>query len=238
MKTLLRLSPILLGLAALASGCVSGTSMSRADLALECAIPAGGAEHLASPASPAPAAAPRKRMLVWRASLSIEVANVDDAVAQALAIAEQHGGYLERKSGDAVADASLSLRIPATAFAPSVGSLEKLGSVTYRYVSNSDVTEEYVDADARLKNKTVLRDRLRKLLDKATEVKDVLAIETELNRVQGEIDSMEARLKSLKGQVDFATLDLNFHRKKILGPLGYALHGLWWTLEKMFVIRQ
>ena len=196
-------------------------------------------------AAPAPAAMSTRggvaetqdRMLVWKARLSIEVGNISNSVAQAIAIAEKNGGYVEYKSDDCDGFASLKLRIPASAFTVAVGSVESLGSITSRYLENEDVTEQYVDIDARLKNRVVLRDRLRELLDKATEVKDILAIETELNRVQGDIDSMEARLKSLKGQVDFATLDLSFQRKPILGPLGYVVQGVWWTVSKLFVIR-
>ena len=87
-------------------------------------------------------------------------------------------------------------------------------------------------------NKIVLRDRLKQLLDKASAVKDVLAIETELNRVQADIDSMEGRIRALKGQVDYATVSLSLEREPILGPLGYVCKGLWWGIEKLFVIRE
>jgi hypothetical protein len=177
-------------------------------------------------------------MLVWRARFSITVWNVSNALAQAEIIAKQNGGYVEYKSDDRDGYASLKLRIPVRSFTNAVGSVETLGEVTSRHLENEDVTEQHVDTEARLKNRIVLRDRLRQLLDKATEVKDILAIETELNRVQGDIDSMEALIKSLQGQVDFATLDLSFHRKEILGPLGYALKGVWWTISKLFVIRE
>jgi hypothetical protein len=178
------------------------------------------------------------RMLVWKAHLSMQVWNVSNAVAQATALAEAQGGYVEKKSDSSDESARLTLRVPAKAFKPAVSSLETLGSVTYRDVSGDDVTEQFIDVEARLKNKIVLRDRLKQLLEKATEVKDILAIETELNRVQGDIDSMEGRIKALKGQVDYATVTLSLNRKPILGPLGYLFKGIWWGVEKLFVIRE
>ena len=234
MKTLLLRSLALLGLAALAAGCVS-----KKYKAHDYSTAYEMADAVTAPASLAVRSrtAQPDRMLVWKARLSLDVWNVSNALAQAEAIAAKHGGYAECKSDGLDGYASLKLRIPAAAFTVAVGSVESLGSITSRYLENEDVTEQYVDIDARLKNRIVLRDRLRELLDKATEVKDILAIETELNRVQGDIDSMEARLKSLKGQVDFATLDLSFRRKPILGPLGYVVHGVWWTVSKLFVIR-
>jgi hypothetical protein len=177
------------------------------------------------------------RMLIWKAHLSIQVWSVSNAVSEAVALAERRGGFIEQKSDNGEQSASLTLRVPAKAFGVAVASLETLGTVTYRSVEGEDVTEQYIDVEARLKNKIVLRDRMKQLLEKATGVKDILAIETELNRVQADIDSMEGRIKSLKGKVEYATVTLSLQRKPILGPLGYLVRGLWWGVEKLFVIR-
>ncbi len=177
------------------------------------------------------------RMLIWRAHLQLEVGDVTDALGKATAIAEQNGGYVEWKSENAEESAGIRFRIPVNNFKSAIGAMEGLGTVNSRSVNGEDVTEKYIDAEARLKNKIVLRDRLKQLLEKATEVKDILAIETELNRVQADIDSMEGIIKSLKGQVDFATVELSLERKQILGPLGYVFKGLWWGVKKLFVLR-
>lgn len=221
-----------LGILVFVSGCAK-TSYKRAAL--------GGASPSMA-AAPAPASASMTevradRMLIWNAHLNLEVRNVSNAVAQAVALTEQHGGFVEQKSDSGETSGSVTLRIPSKSFNAAIAGLEGLGTVTYRNVSGEDVTEQYIDIEARLKNKIVLRDRLQQLLEKATEVKDILAIETELNRVQSDIDSMEGRIKSLKGQVDYATVYLRLQRKPIPGPLGLVLKGIWWTVEKLFVIR-
>lgn len=177
------------------------------------------------------------RMLIWKAHLSMQVWSVSNAVSEATAMAQRQGGFVEQKSDQGDESARVTLRVPSKTFRAAVANLETLGTVTYRNFEGEDVTEQYIDVDARLKNKIVLRDRLKQLLEKATGVKDVLAIETELNRVQGEIDSMEGRIESMKGQVDYATITLSLERKAILGPLGYLFKGLWWGVEKLFVIR-
>ena len=235
MKTILARTLILLCLAALASGCATKKKMRSASLAapMQDYVAAGyGAAGTPD--------AVRDRMRIWKASLSLEVADASNAVAQAVALAEQHGGYVESRSDSTYSGTTLTLRLPSRAFTNAVGALEALGDVTARRIETEDVTEQYVDVAARLKNKLVLRDRLRALLDKATEVKDVLAIETELNRVQSDVDSMEARIQSLQGQVDYAVLDLNLQQKEkapVLGPLGLVCKGLWWTVRKLFVLR-
>jgi len=178
------------------------------------------------------------RMLIWKASLSVEVADVKASVQQAADIVTSANGYIERKSDHGDKSTSLTLRVPSNDLKEIVEKIAEIGTVTSRYLSSKDVTEEYIDVEARLKNKIVLRDRLQKLLDKAEGVKDVLAIEKELNRVQGDIDSMQGRLKSLKGSVDLAELDVQFRRKKILGPVGYLFKGIWWGVEKLFIIQE
>lgn len=221
-----RIIPLLLGLVCIGalSGCkyAQGRATAAASDMMTAAAPGGEVRP--------------DRMMIWKAYLSIEVGNVSSAVSEALALAERQGGFMEQKSDRGEESADLTLRIPVKTFKAAVAGLEALGKVTSRNLEGEDVTEQYVDVEARVKNKIVLRDRLKQLLDKATDVKDILAIETELNRVQADIDSMEAKIQSLKGKVDYATIKLNIERKPILGPLGYLCKGLFWSIEKLFVI--
>ena len=177
------------------------------------------------------------RKIVWTARITLEVWNISNAVAEVANSAQRLGGFVEGKSDGGEGSASLTLRVPAKDFAASLTNLESLGSVLYRNVQSEDVTEQHIDVEALLANKLILRNRLKQLLEKATEVKDILAIETELNRVQSDIDSMDGQLKSLNGQIEFSTITLYLQQKPILGPLGYIFKGLWWGIEKLFVIR-
>jgi hypothetical protein len=178
------------------------------------------------------------RMRVWRATLSIEVQVVSNAAARAADLTRAAGGYVEERTDSSDGSASLTLRLPAAALAPALTSLEELGHVTGRNVSSEDVTDRYVDADARTRALVALRDRLQGLLEKAQNVQDILAIEKELGRIQGELESLQARLQALKGQVDLATIQVHLSRRRILGPLGYLFKGVWWTVEKLFVLQE
>jgi len=211
------------------TGCTTGSSkMSESPVA--CALVDPGSSNMAEVRS--------DRMLIWKASLNIQVWSVSNAVNESITFVERKGGFVEKKSDGGEASASLTVRVPAKSFRETLSGIESVGTVTYRNIEGEDVTEDFIDVEARLKNKLVLRDRLKQLLEKATEVKDILSIETELNRVQADIDSMQGRIKSLKGQIEYATVTLHFERKAILGPLGYFFKGLWWGVEKLFVIRE
>lgn len=182
-------------------------------------------------------AAPAERMLVWTASLSLVVNDPAAAAARAAEIAEKSGGYVEEKSSYE-STIGMKLRVPAKALPSALDALGTLGSVSSRFVSAQDVTESCIDLEARLKNASALRDRLKALVEQAKDVKDVLAIETELTRVQSEVDSMEGRLKAMKGRVALAEVSLDIRRQRILGPVGLLFQGLGWTIGKLFVIQE
>jgi hypothetical protein len=188
------------------------------------------------------AAAPQTDlMLIWTGSMTIEVLSISNAVEQVSIKVKEAGGYIDasnqREYGNRPTT-TLSLRIPSDQLELMLGSLDGIGEISEKRLASEDVTERYIDMQARLETKKKLRDRLQNLLDRADEVKDVLAIEKELTRLQADIDSMTARLKAMKGKVDFATLTITLNAKeheKVLGPLGYVWEGAGWCVKKLFV---
>lgn len=184
------------------------------------------------------------RMLIWEGSITLDVIGVAETQKKVTQYAKEAGGYVEstsqRRYGD-MPSVSLTLRIPAEKLRQVVGSLESVGEVTEKRISSEDITENYIDTQARLETKIKLRDRLQALLEKATDVKDILAIEKELTRLQGDIDSMTARLKSMKGKVDYASLEVTLNaqrQEKVLGPLGYVWERAKWIVRKLFVWKE
>ncbi len=198
---------------------------------------AGSAPPTSERTSGASAMVRADRKLVWKAHLSLEVRDIPESVKEAVVRVEQRGGFVEQTSTAGEGSARLVLRVPTSALQIVLSELEALGTVAYRNITDEDVTERFVDLEARLKNKIVLRDRLRQLLEKATEIKDILAIETELIRVQANVDSMEGQIRSLQGRAEYAVVHFNLTRRIILGPFGLLFKGLWWGIEKLFVIR-
>ena len=182
-----------------------------------------------------------QRKIVWTARLTVEVGALSNATAQATSLVKKRNGFIESKS-DYQGRSEMTLRIPADVFETTVADLGRIGSVSHQDIKGEDVTERYVDMKARLNSKQLLRDRLQALLDKATDVKDILAIEIELNRVQSDLDSMEARILQLAGHIQYSVVHLTLTQEevekvRILGPLGYLFKGLYWGIEKLFVIQ-
>ncbi len=196
-----------------------------------------------SPGGGAAAAQDGNRLLVKTASIEIVVPLVTEALAAASRIVDEFGGYVHDSVSEKDDAARLKLRIPANQLSTVLDRLAGLGEERRREVSVEDVTETVADLDAELANKRALRDRLRALLVRAKDVKDVLSVEGELTRLQTDIDSLESRLKRMRTDIQFSAVDLKLSprepakKRRILGPLGYLYVGTKWLVTKLFVIR-
>ncbi|MDO5735472.1 MAG: DUF4349 domain-containing protein [Propionibacteriaceae bacterium] len=100
----------------------------------------------------------------------------------------------------------VTVRVPAKDYESFVAGVAKLGVVKFQSEATSDVTQEYVDLSARLENLRAQEVRLRDFFDAAKDVKDMLAIETELGRVRGDIESLDAQVTLLERQAAMATV--------------------------------
>ena len=92
--------------------------------------------------------------------------------------------------------------------------LGQLGTIKSRTLSTEDVTDQLLDLETRLRNLLLLRERYQSLLNQAKDVKDILEIEKELNRIQTEIEQLEGKLKVLKQRVAMASLQIDARQKR------------------------
>jgi hypothetical protein len=178
------------------------------------AAPAASAAPAAPTENPAPtstsqAPAFRGPMLVYTAMLRLAVIQVAEASKEIERMARESGGWLSRRD-----DTEIVIRVPVARFEDTMKRLEKLGDVVHRNVTAEDVTEQFMDAEVRLKSARAVRDRLKALLEKATKVEDSLAIEKELSRIDTEIEQLEARLKYLREQAQFSTITVQLQAKQ------------------------
>lgn len=100
----------------------------------------------------------------------------------------------------------VTIRVPTEHFDEAFQDVQEVGTVRQASQDSKDVTDQLVDVEARLKNLRAERDRLRTLYEEANETEDVLAVQRELSRVQGEIERLEARQRQLQDQVAYATI--------------------------------
>jgi hypothetical protein len=159
----------------------------------------------------------KDRMLIKTGNLSMQVDDVKQSRKQIGDIANKFKAYISDERLDDFGDrlnTHLVIRVPSSHYDSMVESIERVGEKTdNKSVTVQDVTEEYIDVEARLKTKKELEARYREILKQAHTVTDILSVESNLNTVRAEIESMEGRLKYLMSQVSFSTLNLNFYQK-------------------------
>ncbi len=153
-----------------------------------------------------------QRKVISSANLSMEVEVVQDAIVQVRTIAESMGGFVQQLSSSGGPErqrANMTIRVPQAQFFDALERIEALGTVQSRDLGSEDVSERFIDLEARLKSALREEQSLLSLLERAGKVSDVLAIERELNRVRSEIERVQGQLNFLERRVDLATISMS-----------------------------
>ena len=159
---------------------------------------------------------PSLRRVIRHAQLYVEVEDFDAAARRLMQIAEEAGGFVADSSfteSGGVPQGSFTLRIPTLRFASTVNAVEQIGKVLQRRATGQDVTEEFIDLQARVRNLERHEQRLLAFMDRAVKVSDLLAIEQEVARVRGEIERLTGRLRFIDHRVELATIEATVQEK-------------------------
>jgi hypothetical protein len=190
-------------LSALAAGCSKRPSEGTATTAPAADSAPAGAE----------AALPTERKLIRRAELRVEVADYSDARTAIERRLEAYGGYVEsadvQHASEGGLHAELVLRVTADKLAAFMKDATELGEVGHESIQTDDVTDQYVDLDARRRAAERLEARLLDLLEAGpSSVGDLLEVERELARVRGDIERMQGSLQHIDKQVAYSSVRL------------------------------
>jgi hypothetical protein len=155
---------------------------------------------------------PTVPMIARVAGITLSTKEFDKTRASLEEILKRHNGYMGELKVSAPADSGRSLtatlRIPAQQLDAAMTELKKLGRVEDESQGGEEVTQQYVDLQARLANGIHTEQRLTEILRTRTgKLQDVLKVELEIDRVRGEIEQMQAEKKELSKRVAFATLN-------------------------------
>ena len=151
------------------------------------------------------------RQIISQASLSVEVEDVAGAVAQVRTIAESRGGFVSQLATTGTPGrqrSDLTVRVPQGEFFDTLESIKRLGKVWSENAGSEDVTEQFIDLEARLRSALREEQSLLSLLERADTVSNVLTIERELARVRSEIERLQGQLNYLSRRVDLATISV------------------------------
>lgn len=163
------------------------------------------------------------RKLIKKAEINLEVKNCEETSQKIINLANNFSGIIIDSTISKYPEQSRSgatiLKVPPKNFDTVLLKIKELGKVELEKVTGEDVTEEYIDLEARLKNAEVVRNRLVKILDeKAREVKDILEVEREITRIGETIEQTKGRMKYVDQQVNLASITVNYYEFKTVVP--------------------
>ena len=171
---------------------------------------------------PAPEA-PVVRRIIYSASIDLIVTDFDGSGKNVQTIVDYQGGYVAKSDVGEVSGerrrATWTLRVPVAKFRETMDALAQIGHAVSTKHDSQDITDEFYDLEARLKNKRVEEERLLDHLKKSTgKLDEILTVEKELSRVRGEIEATQGRLQKLAKLSELTTIIVSMQEQKDYVP--------------------
>ena len=181
-----------------------------------------------------------ERKIIRNANLTVEVASPSESQRKIFSIAEGHGGFVvtsemtqqtsEDNSKPAVS-VNLIVRVPAAQFDSVVQEIRAAGSrVVQEKRTGQDVTEEFVDLEARIKNQRALETQFLEIMKRAGKVDEALEVQRQLAEVRTEIEKLEGRKRFLENQTSLSTINITLQTPtQIVNAVGF-----WYNVKSAF----
>ncbi len=159
------------------------------------------------------------RKILRNADLTLEVSSPGDAQRQVTSIAESVGGFVvtseskQRDSNDPAKqelEVSLVVRVPALQFGSTLDRIRELGNrVILEKVTGQDVTEEFIDLEARIRTQKALEFQFLDIMKQANKVADALEVQRQIADVRTEIEKLEGRKRFLANRASLSTITIS-----------------------------
>ncbi|MEK7620272.1 MAG: DUF4349 domain-containing protein [Patescibacteria group bacterium] len=159
--------------------------------------------------------------IIKTGSLDLVVDKAEQSLSDVESIATEKGGYVEtstlQEHEDGTKSGYVTIRVPADQYDITMASVKELAVVVERETSSAeDVTEQYIDLAARLKNAQAQETRYVEILDVAKTVEEILQIESALGNIRGYIESLQGQLNYLDSLTGFSTITISLSEEPII----------------------
>ena len=164
------------------------------------------------------------RKIIRNAEITIEVPSTTDAQHQVTSIAETHGGFVvtseakQRESNDPAQrtlDIKLVVRVPSNQFGRAFDEIKKLaGNTPSENVTSQDVTEDFIDLEARIKTQKALEVQFLEIMRQANKIADALEVQRQIAEVRTDIEKLEGRKRFLENRSSLSTINVNIQTPK------------------------
>jgi hypothetical protein len=145
--------------------------------------------------------------------VSMIVDRVSEASAKIVGLAIGKGGFVQSSSvserGDGTHFGAVTVRVPAKEFESLTMEIKSLANVVKNETATGqDVTEQFTDLQAQLKNAQAQEEEYLKILKRAQTVSDILQVQSYLGGIRSTIESLQGRLKYLENVTSYSTISV------------------------------
>jgi hypothetical protein len=179
-----------------------------------------GARGTASASSPA-----LTPLISRTGKMSLYVQNVERASGAISSAARSNSGDVFSSDiatgdpSDGQPSATMEIRVPADRFDAAMNAVAQAGKVRERSTSAEDLTGSITDSDARLRNLRRTEADIRRIMDRSGSVSQIMDAENQLSQVREQIETLESDLKSMRGRVAYATIDIDMQAEAANAPV-------------------
>jgi chromatin segregation and condensation protein Rec8/ScpA/Scc1 (kleisin family) len=178
-----------------------------------------------------PAPADLGRKVIQNAQVELEVVSFQDTAQKITDLASEGKGYVATSKSQKQSNGKLRGEVVVKMLPQNLDLfLQKVrgfGELKNQTIGSEDVTKQYLDTDARLKNARVMEERLVEVVKTNTgKVSDLLQVEKELGRVREQIEQMQGTLRFWDAQVQFATVTISLAEKDMNVPAAFLFKEL------------
>lgn len=162
-----------------------------------------------------------ERKLIKNGSLKFQTNDIDKTDVFIKSAVKKFDAYIsndEKYSNESNKGCDLTIRVPSAKYDSLMTYIidnADINSLDNKSTNIEDVTEDYVDSQTRLKIKKASEAKLMILLNKAKDLKDLLAVQKQLTDLQADIESIEGRMKYLNDQVNYSTLTVSYYKNAV-----------------------
>lgn len=166
-----------------------------------------------SPPSAGVTAAEVDQKIIRTGFLDLEVESVSETSGSISALATGTGGYVQdsdvSERNDGTHFGNITVRVPSKEFDATMTAIKNLATVVRTESSQAqDVTEQYTDLEAQLRNAEAQETEYLKILAKATTVEEILNVQSYLSGVRYQIESLEGRIQYLSNATSYSTISV------------------------------
>jgi hypothetical protein len=195
------------------------------------AVPSKGAEADLTSAATSEVS---ERLIIKTATMSLIITDTQEAIGTVTAMATSAGGFVLNTNTYHEDDQLLAtavIKVPVEKFEDTLARLRQMAfKVDAESTSGQDVTEEYADLEAQLRNLKATEEQLLTFLDKTQNVDEALKVYRELSNIRGQIERLQGRMNYLSKSADMSTITVNLRPKAKEAPI---VKAGWQPLETL-----